>query len=250
MILTLILLPIIGSLISGLLGRYIGYITSRYIATLCIIISGIITYYVYIDVMIFNNIYSINIGKWIYIENIEIDWGFIIDELAVSLLVPILTVSSLVHIYANSYMSHDPHQSRFFSILSMFTGFMIVLVTGSNYIVMYLGWELIGVASYLLISFWSTRLSAVKSGLSALLMNKFGDTFITISLFILLYTFGSLNYSTIYSLSVYINTDILNIIMLFILIGCAAKSAQLGLHNWLLSSMEGLVGLSLISIKS
>lgn len=239
MILLLIVLPIIGSLISGLLGRYIGYVVSRQISTLSIIISCLLCYYVYVDVMIYNNIYSINVGKWIYIEHIEVDWGFIIDELAVSLLVPILTVSSLVHIYANSYMSHDPHQSRFFSILSMFTGFMVVLVTGNNYVVMFLGWELIGVASYLLISFWSTRLAAVKSGLSALLMNKFGDTFITIGLFILLYTFGSLNYSTIYSLSVYINTDILNIIMILLLLGCAAKSAQLGLHNWLLNSMEG-----------
>lgn len=239
MILLIIVLPIIGSIVSGLLGRYIGYIMSKYIATLSIIISGILCYYVYFDVMVNNNIYNINLGKWIWVEHIEVDWGFIIDELAVSLLVPIVTVSSLVHIYACSYMSHDPHQSRFFSILSMFTGFMIVLVTGNNYVVMFLGWELIGVASYLLISFWHTRLSAVKSGLSALLMNKFGDTFITIGLFILLYTFGSLNYSSIYSLSVYINTDILNIIMILLLLGCAAKSAQLGLHNWLLSSMEG-----------
>lgn len=239
MILYIIVLPIIGSLVSGLLGRYIGYIMSKRIATLSIIISCILCYYSYYDVMINNNIYNINVGRWIYVEHVEVDWGFIIDELAVSLLVPILTVSSLVHIYACSYMSHDPHQSRFFSILSMFTGFMVVLVTGNNYVVMFLGWELIGVASYLLISFWHTRLNAVKSGLSALLMNKFGDTFITIGLFILLYTFGSLNYSTIYSLSVYINTDILNIIMILLLIGCAAKSAQLGLHNWLLNSMEG-----------
>uniref|UniRef100_A0A060RCS4 NADH-ubiquinone oxidoreductase chain 5 n=1 Tax=Blastobotrys adeninivorans TaxID=409370 RepID=A0A060RCS4_BLAAD len=239
MILLIIMLPIIGSLISGLLGRYIGYIISRQLATLCIIISCLLSYYLYIDVMIFNNIYTTNIGKWIHIEHIEVDWGFIIDELAVSLLIPIVTISSLVHIYANGYMSHDPHQSRFFSILSMFTGFMIILVTGNNYVIMFLGWELIGVASYLLISFWYTGISNVKSGLSALLMNKFGDTFITIGLFILLYTFGSLNYSTIYSLSVYINTDILNIIMICLLIGCAAKSAQLGLHNWLLHSMAG-----------
>lgn len=239
MILLVILLPIIGSLVSGFFGRYIGYVVSKQIATLCCIISALLCYYIYIDVMMYNNIYSINIGKWIYIESIEVDWGFIIDELAVSLLVPVVTVSSLVHLYACSYMAHDPHQGRFFSVLSMFTGFMIVLVTGNNYVVMFLGWEMIGVASYLLIGFWNTRLSAVKSGLSALLMNKFGDTFITIGLFILLHTFGSLNYSTIYSLSVYINTDILNIIMILLLIGCAAKSAQLGLHNWLLNSMEG-----------
>lgn len=90
------------------------------------------------------------------------------------MLIPVLTVSSLVHIYALGYMSHDPHQARFFSILSMFTGFMVVLVTGDNYLVMFVGWEFIGVASYLLISFWFTRLAAMKSALSAFLMNKFG----------------------------------------------------------------------------
>ncbi len=90
------------------------------------------------------------------------------------MLIPVLTVSSLVHIYALGYMSHDPHQPRFFSILSMFTGFMVVLVTGDNYLVMFVGWEFIGVASYLLISFWFTRLPAMKSALSAFLMNKFG----------------------------------------------------------------------------
>jgi len=241
MLLLVLLLPIIGSLTSGLLGRLLGYHSSKYIATLSIMIPCIISWYLYYNVIILNNIYTINLFNWITIDNIEIDWSFTLDELSITLLVAVCTISSLVHMYAISYMSHDPHQQRFFSILSLFTAFMIILVTANNYLVMFVGWEMIGVSSYLLISHWHTRLAAMKSGLSAYLMNKVGDTFMTIGLFLLLLTFGSLNYSTIYSLSVYINTDIITLIMICLLIGAVAKSAQLGLHTWLLNSMEGLI---------
>lgn len=239
MIFITIFIPILGSILAGLLGRWLGYKLSGYVATLSIIIACIFSYILYYNVIINNEIYTLNIGKWIYVEYLEIDWSFIIDELTVTMLIPILTVSSLVHMYALGYMSHDPHQSRFFSILAMFTGFMVILVTGDNYLVMFLGWEFIGLASYLLISFWFTRLAAMKSALSALLMNKFGDTFLSIGLMIIIWTFGSLNYNSIFALSQFINTDILNLIMICFLIGATSKSAQLGLHNWLLSSMEG-----------
>lgn len=239
MIIITIFLPILGSIVSGLLGRWLGYKWSGQITTLTIIIAWIGAVILAIDVIMYNNIYTVNISKWIYVEYLEIDWSFIIDELTVTMLIPILTVSSLVHIYALGYMSHDPHQSRFFSILSMFTGFMVILVTGDNYLVMFVGWEFIGLASYLLISFWYTRLLAMKSALSALLMNKFGDTFLSLGLIMTVWTFGTLNYNSIFALSQYINTDILNLIMICFLIGATSKSAQLGLHNWLLSSMEG-----------
>lgn len=239
MIFITIFLPILGSILSGLFGRWLGYKFSSYLATITIVIACLFSYILYFNVIVNNEIYTLNIGKWIYVEYLEIDWSFIIDELTVTMLIPILTISSLVHIYALGYMSHDPHQARFFSILAMFTGFMVILVTGDNYLVMFLGWEFIGVASYLLISFWFTRLAAMKSALSALLMNKFGDTFLSIGLMIIIWTFGSLNYNSIFALSQFINTDILNLIMICFLIGATSKSAQLGLHNWLLSSMEG-----------
>lgn len=239
MILTVIFLPILGALVSGLLGRWLGSTWSGRIATASIVIAAVGAFYLYFDVVVNENIYCVNVGNWISVEYLEVDWSFIIDGLTVSMLIPVLTVSSLVHIYALGYMSHDPHQPRFFSILAMFTGFMVVLVTGDNYLVMFVGWEFIGVASYLLISFWFTRISAVKSALSALLMNKFGDTFLSVGLMILVWAFGSLNYNTIFALSQFINTDILNLIMACFLIGATSKSAQLGLHTWLLSSMEG-----------
>lgn len=239
MLLTLLLLPLAGSAISGLLGRLIGYNSSKYIATFCIFIALLISINLYYNVMINNHIYSINLGVWFNVDNINIDWAFIIDELSVSLLIPICLVSTLVHLYATSYMAHDPYQQRFFSILSLFTGFMIILVTGSNYLILFIGWELIGVASYLLISHWYTVINAIKSGLSSLLVNKFGDALLTIGLLLMLVTFGSLNYSTVFSLSNYINSDIITLIMLCLLIGAMAKSAQIGLHIWLLYSMAG-----------
>lgn len=239
MVLTLLILPLIGSIISGLLGRLIGYNSSKYIATLCIFISLIITINLYYNIMTNDIIYSINLGQWINIDNINIEWSFIIDELSVSLLLPICLISTLVHLYATSYMSHDPYQQRFFSILSLFTGFMIVLVTGSNYLILFLGWELIAVASYLLISHWYTVINAIKSGISSLLVNKVGDTLLTIGMLLITVTFGSLNFSTIFSLSQYINSDIISLIMLCLLTGAIGKSAQLGLHIWLLYSMAG-----------
>nr|YP_008474885.1 NADH dehydrogenase subunit 5 [Diddensiella santjacobensis]AGS44125.1 NADH dehydrogenase subunit 5 [Diddensiella santjacobensis] len=239
MLVIIILLPIVGFLVSGLLGRFLGYNSSKYIATICIIIPTILVYYIYYIVIIYHTYYTVVLQKWICIDNIEILWSFTIDEISATLLIPIFTISSLVHIYSIAYMAHDPHQQRFFSILSLFTAFMVILVTGNNFLVMFVGWELIGVASYLLISFWYTRISAMKSGLSAILVNKIGDTILTIGILLILYTYGTLDYSTVNTLSMYTNIDIMNIIMVCILLGAAAKSAQLGLHTWLLNSMEG-----------
>nr|YP_003935027.1 NADH dehydrogenase subunit 5 [Groenewaldozyma salmanticensis]ADO51051.1 NADH dehydrogenase subunit 5 [Groenewaldozyma salmanticensis] len=239
MFLCILFLPIYGTLISGLLGKYTGYMVSKIISTLCISLSALLSYYYYYQIMILNKVYTLNLFNWFNIDYINVDWSFILDTTSISLLVPVCTISALVHLYAISYMSHDPFQSRFFSTLSLFTAFMIILVLGNNYLVLFVGWEMIGVASYLLISFWHTRVNAVKSGLNALLVNKVGDTTLTIALFILLSTFGSLNFSTIFSTISYINIDILNLCMIFLLIGTAAKSAQFGLHTWLLNSMEG-----------
>lgn len=237
---------VVGSLISGFIGRYIGVKWSRRIVLLSVIMSCIFTYILYYYIMIEGEIYRSNITNWINVEYLSIDWSFLLDRISISVLIPVVTVSSLVHMYAIAYMESDPHQQRFFSYLSFFTFGMIVLVTGDNLLILFLGWELIGVASYLLISFWFTRVNAAKSGLSALLMNRFGDTFLVIGLGLLIYVTGSLNYDTIFSLNSYISTDILTIILICFLLGCSSKSVQFGLHSWLLNSMEGLLNRALI----
>jgi NADH-ubiquinone oxidoreductase chain 5 len=239
MVLTILMLPLFSTLLSGLMGRYIGNNMGKYLCTIALGISTILSYILYYNTIVLDNTYKIVLSEWINIDMLDIYWSIGIDSISVTLLVTIGTISTMVHWYSIEYMGHDPHQNRFFSQLSLFTIFMMLLVLGDNYLVMFVGWEMIGVASYLLISFWYTSLNAAKSGLNALLMNKFGDTFLTIGLFILLYTFGSLNYSTIFSISMYINTDILVLSMICILMGATAKSAQLGLHTWLIYSMAG-----------
>lgn len=105
------------------------------------------------------------------------------DRLTVSMLLAVLIVSSLVHIYSVDYMSRDPHNQRFFSYLSMFTFFMLILVSGDNYLIMFLGWEGIGISSYLLVNFWYTRIEANKAGIKALTVNRVGDMFLSLGFF-------------------------------------------------------------------
>lgn len=239
MFLIILLFPLLGSIISGIYGRYLGFNLNRKIVTFTIFISMIFSYILYSEIVFQDKEITLNLLPWINIEYLEVNWAFNLDKLSASMLLPVTTISFLVHIFACSYMKEDPHQSRFFSYLALFTFFMLILVTGDSYLTMFIGWEFVGVTSYLLISFWFTRVAAMKSALSAILLNRMGDTFFIIGMFILVWAFGTLNFSSVFSLPLYINTETLNLIMLCLLIATTAKSAQLGLHSWLLSAMEG-----------
>ena len=131
------------------------------------------------------------------------------------------------------------HNQRFFSYLSLFTFFMLILVSGANYFVMFVGWEGIGVVSYLLINFWFTRIQANKSAILALTMNRVGDMGLSIGFFAMVALFGSLDYSVIFSIVPFMNETAITIIGLLLLTGAMAKSAQIPLHSWLPGSMEG-----------
>ena len=155
------------------------------------------------------------------------------------MLIPVLVVSSLVHVYSIGYMSHDPHNQRFFSYLSLFTFMMIILVTADNYLLMFVGWEGVGVCSYLLVSFWFTRIAANQSSISAFLTNRVGDCFLTIGMFAILWAFGNLDYTTVFSIAPFISDNIIIIVGICLLIGAMAKSSQIGLHVWLPMAMEG-----------
>ena len=133
----------------------------------------------------------------------------------------------------------EKHNQRFFSYLSLFTFMMILLVTGNNYLIMFVGWEGVGVCSYLLVNFWFTRIAANQSSLSALLTNRVGDTILTVGMFAIIWSFGNLDYSTVFALAPYYNENIITIIGICLLIGATAKSSQVGLHIWLPQAMEG-----------
>ena len=131
------------------------------------------------------------------------------------------------------------HNQRFFSYLSLFTFMMIVLITANNFIVMFVGWEGVGVCSYLLICFWFTRIAANQSSLSAFLTNRVGDWFLTVGIFIIFWSIGNVDYATLFSLAPFISENIITIIGICITIGAMAKSSQIGLHVWLPQAMEG-----------
>jgi NADH-ubiquinone oxidoreductase chain 5 len=239
MYLSIIILPLLGSIVSGFFGRKVGVTGSRIISCSSILATTVLAVIGFFEIGFSNNPVSITLFKWLDSESFNMVWNFQFDSLTVSMLIPVLVISSLVHIYSIGYMSHDPHSQRFFSYLSLFTFMMIILVTGNNYLVMFVGWEGVGVCSYLLVSFWFTRIAANQSSLSAFLTNRVGDAFLTIGMFILLWSLGNLDYSTVFSVAPYINENVITIIGICLLIGAMAKSSQVGLHIWLPMAMEG-----------
>jgi NADH:ubiquinone oxidoreductase subunit 5 (subunit L)/multisubunit Na+/H+ antiporter MnhA subunit len=157
-------------------------------------------------------------------------------------------VSTIVHIYSSYYMLGDPHLSRFMSYLSLFTFFMFILVCSDNFIQLFLGWEGVGICSYLLINFWFTRIQANKSALKALVINRVGDFGFLIGILLVFHFFRSVDFATVFVLVPYFtsinftflnfNFKLLSLISLFLFIGSMGKSAQIGLHTWLPEAME------------
>nr|YP_010508138.1 NADH dehydrogenase subunit 5 [Candida verbasci]UXG56602.1 NADH dehydrogenase subunit 5 [Candida verbasci] len=182
---------------------------------------------------------TMTLGNWTNMGDIVMPYGMTLDELSTTVMMPVGIVTTCVTIYAIEYMSHDPNRNQFYITLSVFALFMTVLVMGDNYLVVFIGWEFVGVVSYLTISFWSTRVQAMKSALSAMTLNRMGDTFFVIALGLMTIYFHAVDYDTLSLAVPYTDTIMLNMLALLLLLAATAKSAQLGLHAWLLQAMEG-----------
>lgn len=249
MYLTIIFLPLLGALITGFSGRWLGCYGSSLISIGCIFSCSLLSICAFFEVIFGNYTIILSVCPWVCSGYLEVNWSLLFDNLTVVMLLVITSISTLVHIYSISYMKEDPHLPRFMSYLEIFTFFMLLLVTADNTIQMFLGWEGVGLASYLLINFWFTRLSANRAALKALILNRIGDFGLLIAVFAIFFKFQSLNYSTIFSLVPFFYEDSLiflslqfsslSFIGLFLLIGAIGKSAQLGLHTWLPDAMEG-----------
>jgi NADH-ubiquinone oxidoreductase chain 5 len=239
MYLAIIILPLLGSIASGFFGRKIVVSGSQIITCTAVVTTTVLAVLAFFEVGLNNIPVSIEVFRWIDSESLNVSWAFHFDSLTVSMLIPVLIVSSLVHIYSIGYMSEDPHNQRFFSYLSLFTFMMVILVTANNFLLMFVGWEGVGVCSYLLVCFWYSRIAANQSSLSAFLTNRVGDCFLTIGMFAILLAFGNLDYATVFSLAPYMNENVVTIVGICLLIGAMAKSSQIGLHVWLPMAMEG-----------
>ena len=206
-------------------------------------------------IIFFNNSIIINISHifeysiWISSGLFTCYWGFLFDTLTHIMLITITTISLLVHIYSSEYMSEDPHLPRFMSYLSLFTFFMLILVTANNFIQMFVGWEGVGFCSYLLINFWFTRLQANKAAIKAMLVNRVSDFTLILGILVLFFSLKTVEYTSVFNSIIILkdsqvnffsyNFFIIDLICFFFFLGAMGKSAQLFLHVWLPDAMEG-----------
>lgn len=142
MYITIIFLPFLAAILSGLAGRALGVKGVYFINVGCLVIITLLSFFAFYEVVICNSPVSIEFFPWMKSELLNITWSFYFDELTVSMLIPVLIVSVLVHLYSVGYMGEDPHQQRFFSYISLFTGLMLILVTGNNFLVLFVGYFL------------------------------------------------------------------------------------------------------------
>ncbi|MCO7225047.1 NADH-quinone oxidoreductase subunit L [Pleionea sp. CnH1-48] len=251
-ILAIILLPLLGAIISGLFGRWIGragahYVTIIGVATSCLLSFQILWQITNGDFPVIN----IQLYEWGRLGNLSLGIGVLLDPLSAVMISVVTFVSLMVHIYTIGYMKDDPGYQRFFCYISLFTFSMLTLVLSNNFLQLFFGWEAVGVVSYLLIGFWFKKDSAVFANLKAFLVNRVGDFGFLLGIAGVLYYFGSLDYQSVFTQAKFITDggpvisvgmgewSALTFICICLFIGAMGKSAQVPLHVWLPDSMEG-----------
>ncbi|MDI3315448.1 MAG: NADH-quinone oxidoreductase subunit L [Mycobacterium sp.] len=180
-----------------------------------------------------------NLFRWVPVGGLRVDFGLQIDQLSICFVLLITGVGSLIHIYSIGYMADDPDRRRFFAYLNLFLAAMLLLVVADNYLGLYVGWEGVGLASYLLIGFWYQRPSAATAAKKAFVMNRVGDVGLSLAMFAMFASFGTLSFSGVFAAAPTAGRGMLTAIGLLMLLGACAKSAQVPLQAWLGDAMEG-----------
>ena len=245
----IVFFPLVASIISGFLGKYIGQRTSEIITSLFVSISAILSIIIFYKVLVQGYEKNITIVSWINSGSLTVNWSINIDALTSVMLVVVTLISALVHIYSIGYMSKDPDRSRFMAYLSLFTFAMLTLVTSDNFLQLFFGWEGVGLCSYFLIGFWFKKESANAAAIKAFVINRVGDFGFALGIFLIFYIFGTLNYNEVFQqvptfvdkkiVFFGIDTNVINLICILLFIGAMGKSAQIFLHTWLPDAMEG-----------
>jgi NADH-quinone oxidoreductase subunit L len=181
----------------------------------------------------------VHLYQWISVGSFKADMNLLIDPLSISFVLLITGVGSLIHIYSIGYMSHDPDRRRFFAYLNLFVAAMLLLVLADNYLSLYVGWEGVGLASYLLIGFWQHKPSAAAAAKKAFVVNRVGDFGLSIAIMLMFVTFGSVGFQDVFGHASQASHGTITAIGLMLLLGACGKSAQLPLQSWLLDAMEG-----------
>ena len=247
--------PLVGAILAGIFLLKQRPILAQVASTALLFVSCISAFFILYLVFAQNVVIDIKIYDWLALEHFTSTISISINTITAIMLVVVTVVSSLVHLYSIAYMHEDPHTQRFFSYLSLFTFFMIILVTAQDFMQLFLGWEGVGVCSYLLIGFWFKKESANSAAIKAFVVNRVADVFMASGVCLVYYTFKTLNFEHIFSqINSGITTtffisktitvagmkfDAITLIGLLLFLGAMGKSAQLFLHVWLPDAMEG-----------
>ena len=246
---SIIFLPLLGFLLCFLVGKQFNYRVYQISTTSILFLCTLFSWIIFIQFINNKETEIIFILNWITSGNFIVDWSIRLDTLTAVMFIVVTTVSACVHLYSIGYMEEDPSKIRFMGYLSLFTFFMLVLVSSNNLLQMFFGWEGVGLASYLLIGFWHHKDSANKAAIKAFVVNRVGDFGYAIGIAGIFYIFGTISFDSIFSqvdrfsehqiqfLSFSFPT--LDFLCFLLFIGAMGKSAQLGLHTWLPDAMEG-----------
>lgn len=241
------LAPLVGSIVAGLFGGYIGRRPAHLITILGVLVSFIISAMTLKAVAVDGASFNATVYEWMTLGSLKMEVGFMVDGLTAMMMCVVTFVSLMVHIYTIGYMEEDPGYQRFFSYISLFTFSMLMLVMSNNLLQLFFGWEAVGLVSYLLIGFWFKKPTAIFANMKAFLVNRVGDFGFILGIGLLLAYTGTLNYTELFAKANDLTalslpkTDwsLITVICICLFIGAMGKSAQFPLHVWLPDSMEG-----------
>jgi len=231
--------PLVGSLVAALFSMrgkvaFTGWFTSFMLAVSMFASLNLLSFVYSTDTVI-----NVTLFDWIQAGNLDIPFGFVVDHVSVVMMSVVTVVSTMVHIHSIGYMEHDDGFNRYFSYLSAFVFSMLVLVMSDNFAVLFIGWEGVGVCSWLLIGFWYKKESASWAANEAFIMNRVGDLGLLLGMFLIYWNLGSLQYSVVFDTIGTLEYSTIAWIGVLLFVGAMGKSAQFPLHTWLADAMEG-----------
>jgi NADH-ubiquinone oxidoreductase chain 5 len=242
-------MPLFGAICAGFFGNFVGSKGAVYLTIFSLVVTFFLRVFIFIEVGFSGAPLYLKTLPWLRCSFFSVYWEFYFDRLTACIIVVVSSISMLVHVYGRSYIKTDPHRCRFIAYLSLFTFFMLILITSGNYLQLFVGWEGVGVCSYLLINFWFTRLQSNKAAIKAIVVNRVGDVFFCLGLVLIVSSFGTLSFSRVFSIVPLLqgfsfclfsfHFSRLSFISLLLFFGAAGKSAQLLLHTWLPDAIEG-----------
>ena len=245
----IIFLPLLSSFILGFFGKRLGDKFGQILSSLFILISAILSLFIFYQVITQEYFSNKLIFNWISSGNFIVNWSIFVDPLTSVMLVVVTSISTIIHFYSIGYMKHDRHKTRFMSYLSLFTFAMLTLVTADNFLQLFFGWEGVGLCSYLLIGFWYKKPKANAAAIKAFIVNRVGDFGFAIGIFLIFLFYGTVNYVEVFQQTPFLvekqivflgfESNLITLICLLLFIGAMGKSAQILLHTWLPDAMEG-----------